>query len=504
MIDWTKVLLLIAGFHWSGLCMLRLIPPRAGGGERGHQPRLPFEWWFPASFALGVGVHAVAQLLALLLTGSVLSALIWLVPALATLFLLRGGPAGARAFAKSLAGSGLLAASAGGPSARALRFLALILVALNLGLVLNEAVSWPMIGYDERAIWSLKAKILHAEGGTDGTAFTDPFRVHYHPDYPLLVPLTEYALYESLGSPDERRVRFLFFWFLLCATFGLAGAILERAGPLAGLLGALIFVALSSVYGREEEGLISSAADIPISFFAFMSVTAFARSCWRPGSRSASSELLLSGAFLACALMTKNEGALLFVACALVAIPLGLRGATALSLKDRVLATSGWLAAALIPALPCFAVVARLPNFYDEDFGSMLRAENLAGAVSRIPLVLSSFVSEAAATQRWNLVWLLWPLSILVPGPRSGVARDRAVDLILALWICAYLAVYCFTPLHVDFHTKTSLFRLLAHPLPLVIWRICIAGARLAAPQSRESMAPDPQPESAGRIVGSK
>lgn len=86
--------------------------------------------------------------------------------------------------------------------------------------VLAEVQLLPLTGWDSRIIWGFKAKVLSTEGSVLSPAFTDPYRIHLHPKYPIGVPVLQ-AYFAALGPADDDRT-----FKAPIAVFGLVAPIL--------------------------------------------------------------------------------------------------------------------------------------------------------------------------------------------------------------------------------------------------------------------------------------
>ena len=97
----------------------------------------------------------------------------------------------------------------------------IVVIVASVGLVSFQALFKPMFTYDAMSIWALKAKIFFKEQ----TIFTDDFynsdRLHYHPKYPLLIPLVENWIYHYLGCVNDKLVKIIFplFYISLISMF---------------------------------------------------------------------------------------------------------------------------------------------------------------------------------------------------------------------------------------------------------------------------------------------
>lgn len=439
----------------AGLAILAAVIPR-------ERP-IPAEAWLPLGFGLGLGALTF-YLEAIMLAGGPLSPLaLWL--------FLGAGPLiwlflGRRLFMHGGFRGSRLLHDLSRPLGLTHLFLVLTLLVV-FGLAI-ESVSYPLDLYNDRVLWNYKAKILFHEKTIFTEAFLDPYRIHYHPDYPILIPLVEYGIHEWIGAVGERAPRPLFFCFAL-ALLGYSFHLLRRRMPAVWAAAGVFLLAALPIYHVHQRSLVSGYADIPFSFFVL--VAAFGFDAWWRRSRRL--DLVLGALFLGLCIMTKKEGLLLFALLALA----NLRQWIFLPRGPRRPRLAGWafaLLAALAVALPWLLLGRHLPNYYDEKFSTMIRFENLAPAFLRIPIVLEAFVRLALDWKNWNLVWIAYLVirawTFFFPATR----RDLFLDFLIVIWTLAYFAVYLVTPLHVEFHLDTSLERLMQQLIPLVFIRTAI------------------------------
>ena len=175
----------------------------------------------------------------------------------------------------------------------------------------------PFAGWDERAIYGLKARILYHEGSVRGEAFTDTGYLHFQARYPLLVPLLEAALFTLRGSIDDRFLKLLFLLFSLGLALVVAGEARRLHGQRAGSLWALLFLATPMLIGPAEGNGTSAYADLPFAAFVTAATVLLGRSLERPDTP----RTLLAGLLLGAALATKQEGVIWAVALGTAAPP---------------------------------------------------------------------------------------------------------------------------------------------------------------------------------------
>jgi hypothetical protein len=351
-------------------------------------------------------------------------------------------------------------------AARALTLLLCLTCATLAYLCLQDPLGW-----DGLLVWELKARYAYLNGGAlPATYFTDAARSYSHPEYPLLLPLTECWLYMWIGDADQFWVKIIF------PIFFVAGAILlTRAGNefsgrrWAGALVAVLFTLIPFMTSRVG-GIVVGYADLPLSLF-YLAAVYYLAVFLRSNSTTA---LALFVSFASVLPWLKREGAILWlVAGALGAIAIwrqrGVRSAV-VSLLPGAIIIIGW---------QFFLHQMQTPPA--RDFLPM----NLTTVVSnlnRVRPILTDLIDELMRTSHWSLFWLALISAFVALAMRQ---RNQQAAL-LAICVLVPIAIYCTTYLFSAWpefraHIATSLSRLLLQVVP-VGW-LAIAFA-LAPPSS--------------------
>lgn len=450
-------LLYLVHLLFSGFLLLRLVDRR---GEM-----RPAEQWLPLSFGLGVGLQAFVYTASMVVLG-VLSPL--LLGGMVILLLGLNVVLHRRLDLLEHFGGFDFMKGPAVAAARGVYWGGVALACFCLVILYYNAMDYPMASYDGRAIWNYKAKILFEERTVFTGAFQDPYRVHYHREYPLLVPIAQFSFYAFIGQVDEDQVRFFFTSIMLFFGLLVYGALRERAGRGVALLMALLFMAapFREYWVVRDGGAINSGeADFPLSFLA-----ASAAICWwRWWSHGRRGDWILAALFTGFALMTKKECLVVFVLLG------GVNGlAWLLTGGPQRAKRLGTLAAATVASLlvasPWFLLSPHLPNHYDEDYVAMFRMEVFQHAWKRLSVIGPIFLNDVREWEKWNYFWYSYPLVLLWGlGSAARSRRFPFFEALVVLWMAAYTVVYMLSPLNLVFHLNTSLRRLLAHMYPLVI-----------------------------------
>lgn len=350
-------------------------------------------------------------------------------------------------------------------------------LSLLIGLVVLTAIGtvaqrFPYWGYDGKAIYGFKAKVLLHERDLAGPAFQEVDVVHYHVDYPLGLPLLmALAAYAAEGEVDDptgvalatsaiewverydaieayQLVGLLWVLGILALLLGAARSRIHGSRPATWTPWVLVFcglplaLALPWIGGRSWSW---EGADVPLALCLGAAGLAVLRSL--EGERG-----LLPAAFVCCggALLLKNDavlgiGSLIGVLLVSVAPRRCLRPAA-------TLAVAACLFALLVAAVR--AQTAGSP--FDEHYG--LATADFGAAAARVPELLGT-TWEVLAKKDMLAYWL-FVLAVGVPMGWIAGGRHR----LLALWLTVYLlvcmGVFLLSPNELAWHVRTALPRL--------------------------------------------
>ncbi len=275
-------------------------------------------------------------------------------------------------------------------------------------------------------------------------------------------------MFDLLGGVKEREVRLLFstfFVFLIMYIFGISRRL--GGGALLAAILALFYCATpfrDDWSERDGGALNSGAVDIPLSFFALISITGFLL-WWRERQRW---QFLLGVLFGAFCLLTKKEG---LVILAVTSFGNGLQALFGAGIENRKKAFGYAVMASVLMVLvasPGLFLGMKMPNFYDEKFGEMINWEVLSQIHTRVPIVVVTTLQEIINTEKWNYYWIIFITMLVFAIPGWFKHREFYIDAILLAWIGIYFFVYLVSPLNLIFHLNTSTSRLASHFLPLL------------------------------------
>jgi hypothetical protein len=336
-----------------------------------------------------------------------------------------------------------------------------------------SAVESP-VTFDARSIYGMKARLLYDAGDLKAEDFRNPDRVHFNANYPLMIPLVESFLYFVQGSQQDLGIQLLFAGVILALASILIAEISRfETRRLAAVWGAG-FILLPIVLAPAEGTGLSGSADF--TFAAFITAGVIALGQWFVAPRTTSA--VLAGLMLGAAISTKQEGLVWLLAIA-ASMLVASRGRTFWPQRQRLI--SATLSAATISGCMLLVTLNRqgIPNSpYVRAFATALHWDWIVHTWSRIPYILIFALEKLNCFPLFSFVWPLIAAALLLL-PRSRPAPTIRLWRITALCMVAgYVAIFTFSPLHLDYQLKTAFYRLTVHILPLFL---LIAAEHLAA-----------------------
>jgi hypothetical protein len=337
--------------------------------------------------------------------------------------------------------------SRGGPvrgafSLAALAIASLLLVATGATLA---ADGWPGYGWDGLSIWLVRAKVLAQSAELPAALFREPQLVQGHWDYPLLLPAL-LAWFARFADLEVRQLALALGVIAACFVPAQALGLWRTLPAPAAVALALAPLAVPGLAVTH----FNAYAD-PLLVFA--STAGFAWSAQgairRDGARVAA-----GGLALACAVATKNEGALWLVAAAAGATAL----ARAAGAPHRV--ALGTCLRCALPGLAVFALwratCTRLG--VPDTLPSGLRFDLLEARGAELAAALRDFLG---APQHALVLAACIGAAIALAGGgvRTRAARVAALLAAPALYGAGLAVVYLATPHALDWHLATSLPR---------------------------------------------
>ena len=338
----------------------------------------------------------------------------------------------------------------------ALSFLLLALAAFT-ALVFGS----PLLDWDTRIIWALKAKILAVEKTVVSDAFRNPYRLHIHPRYPLMVPWLTAFISQFDGAYDESHYK-----LLLTAYSLLSVQLLFQMARRQGDRGTALLLCLIMIFtGSWMSGILNSGVEIVVAFYLLLALQAISR--WNDSRHL--SELVMAGFFLFCCASTKNEGLLLALAlCAAVPFASPAAGSNRFRLAEKAMPA---LIFASFAAL-WFRHLSYIPPVSDENYFSRIHFTYLAEGLDRLGTVVKTLAGAAADMKQWHLTWLLPPV-IFLGALKKQLFREPTFllpFLLLLLYLPGIFGIYLLSPWRdIQMHISVTFHRVMLPMLPVIL-----------------------------------
>jgi len=360
--------------------------------------------------------------------------------------------------------------------------LVLVALVLSLGRFASEVLQNPDGRWDAWIDWNLRARFLYL-GGEQWIAGFSPSLQVGHTEYPLLLPGAVARLWFYAGDATRLAPVSLAFVFTYgsIAVTGLALASLGRPGQ--GLLAAFTLACAPSFL---EVGALQYA-DVPLAFFISSSIMLYCLHVPRRGADRKRESVVL-GLSLGAAAWTKPEG-LSFLACFL-ACWIVFEGVFHGQARRQFAKPSLWLAAGLLPALACLAIL----QIQFDGSNRFLSDRQVPEVIQKLTDPERYLIVTRAVLAH---LWVLggWRLGVI---PLGLVALSLAIrDLgreeswaaagataMLALTALSYAMVYVISPQGPRNLLPTSLGRLAAQLYPAFIFLVFF---RLESPLKKHS-----------------
>jgi len=354
---------------------------------------------------------------------------------------------------------------------------AVVLALAIFGLWCAIARHAPWWGYDGKAIYGFKAKVLLHERDLAGPAFQDVDVVHYHADYPLGMPLLiALSAWVAEGTPVDPAGRTpapgalawverhdavnaygyvagLWGLGLLALLYHLAR---ERFGTgrapfVATFLAMPVALAFPWIAGRSWSW---EGADVPLALCLGIAGLAALRALdapARPERRMLVPAALAAGG----ALFLKNDAVLALASLSLVLV-FGVRGRERLGSITAIVVGGGlaWL---------CITAVRNTTpgSPFDERYGAALLALDPLAALGRLPQLLRD--TWIVLHSKSMLAYWLFVLLVGLPLALRAGGRARLLGAWVLLHVVLCGGVFLITPNDMTWHITTALPRLWCH-----------------------------------------
>lgn len=303
-----------------------------------------------------------------------------------------------------------------------------------------EALRNPLSDWDGRMTWFAQARFVRVARTVDASALREDRWYLSNRRYPLLMPLAQIAVQETLDlSDDERPVRPLYATFLPVFLVLLWSGGSRLAGRRAAALAVLAASVVPFFAFWSHGGAAGGYSDFPLACF-------FGAGTWLLLVGRSSSTGLAAGFLLAGGVLTKREGLPIALATLVIVAVSGLsrgRGGRQL-LRER--------ASLLLPALIVVAAAAVffahwaagiVGDKWDEGYYRTLRdLDTWRAFVPRLASSLPRVVHESFDAEQWGFFWAVLPVAAALGVRAFRRPRVRALAALALVPPALGLAAY--------------------------------------------------------------
>jgi len=327
-----------------------------------------------------------------------------------------------------------------------------------------KALIKPMDSFDSIGNFAFKSKMFFLEKYVPYELFLDRSIDIAHPDYPLLIPLSEAWVYMFLGRWNDLLVKALFPLFFVSLLVILYFALKRVIGKRLALISAFFLATIPHFLNYATIGY----ADFALTMFYTSSF--FYIFLWISYKRE-NKYLILAGLLAVFAVWTKHEGVFfLLINMAIVTF--------FAILNWKRVNKSEWIGIAFFLIVPALLTLIWFVYFHSIGFSNefvnkeTLRLSVVLKNLNRVPLVLYEYQKHVFGPKKWNISYFVFLLGLIFYF-KTSLRRDfKYITLSILLALAGYGFFYIITPLEIKYHLQTAGSRLLIHFLPIAIFWI--------------------------------
>ena len=335
----------------------------------------------------------------------------------------------------------------------------ILTLVMTAGAYILYAMMTPTGRFDAWMIYNRAARFIHRDPANWQATLSPELYWLFHADYPLLIPVNVAGAWSTLGGEIMRAPQAQSAYFLLGIFLVLMGALAHIRTTGQSLLAGVVLLALPVFYytaAREE-------ADLAVAFFILATLTLL----FLHDTGHGPEWITLAGLTAGLAAWTKNEGLLFLLGGSLAWGVLLYRQGQWRRLKWYGLGLALPLAVILY-----FKLFLTPPNDLFASQGILSLSQRLLGA-QRYLVIARSFLAEWILFGSGSLPIVLIALYGLVAGLDQTNRRRQTIGIAagaLLLQLAGYFLIYVLTPHDLEWHLRTSMYRLVIHIFPTALF----------------------------------
>jgi len=344
----------------------------------------------------------------------------------------------------------------------------IIMVCFVVAFLLRSAIN-PHGWEDAWGMWNLKARFIFRGGDNWRIIFSNALFWSSR-DYPLLVPISIVRIWSYLKNDAAIAQILVAALFTFSTVALLVSSLSVIRGKSTGLLAGLVLV--GSRYFLKTGAY--QIADVPLGFYMLSTIVLFSL---KKRSDSQSRCLILAGAMAGLASWTKNEGVLFLLVVIIVRM-------IVISSNRGIKAYSKELAMFTIGVFPILAVLflfkLKIPSTNELLTGqSMDTVFARLADFTRYLIIGKSFIVffYDKLAKEWLIIL---PIYFFLLGKTKQHVNEESIKtavLIVLFMLGGYFFIYLITPLNLQWHIDTSIWRLFLQLWPTIIFSFFLVAA---------------------------
>ncbi|MBN1901148.1 hypothetical protein JW926_07480, partial [Candidatus Sumerlaeota bacterium] len=351
-------------------------------------------------------------------------------------------------------------------------FLAFLLVFVILT-QFQYALRLPLLGFDSRAHWAFKTKILHYEGTFHSGSFYESERIHPQVRHPLLLPLSQVVVTLALGVYDDRLMKAPFALIFLSILFLYYNEMRRYYKRLWALGCSLLLATIPQLNTPSDGGVTSGYADAPLALF-YLAMAIFLVRWIQMGRINDLMAALIFGLF---SIYTKDDG--LGCVCASVfALFISFTFMKNFNYKSRLKGMALFCGFFLLFILPGRIYSHSLSLEKGEYLESLLNPALIWRNIGLLGLILQSYKRELFLNfAHWGILWPFLILSIIINVRFFRKPEVVFIGLSAIFYLVILTVVFLVLPWNLRQFFAGSLSRLILHLAPVSSYWIALLWA---------------------------
>jgi hypothetical protein len=326
------------------------------------------------------------------------------------------------------------------------------------------AIMTPTGRFDAWMIYNRTARFIFRDPANWQNTLSPEMYWLFHADYPLLIPVNVAGAWNTLGSEIMRAPQMQSAYFLAGIFCVLMGAIAHLRTTGQSLLAGVALLAMPIFYytaAREE-------ADLAVTFFILATLALL----FLYNNERKPVLIALAGLSAGFAAWTKNEGLLFLLTGSFAWLVMFSRQGQLKELKWYMLGLALPLA-----VIVYFKLFLTPPNDLFASADSTSLSDRILN-LERYSIIAKRFYNEIFVFGNGRLNMFLIAIYGLIVGVDKTNHRSQpliAASMAIFLQLAGYFLIYVLTPHDLNWHLRTSLYRLMIHVFPAMLFTFLVS-----------------------------